>query len=129
MLEIQGEPIYLRSDCHPEANGRKPEYGDTQWTLDLALEDGRRLFLNVGQKGHDHWTDLVGFEKSDDIATIHRLEAELAKEREWAFDKRNKLLVAGICANGCGLMVDDGDSDSHCPACHFQYSQRSFNYS
>jgi len=43
----------LRSSCHPEAAGRKPQSGDTAWTLRIPLESGETLELEVGQKGRD----------------------------------------------------------------------------
>lgn len=43
----------LRSSCHPEANGRLPESGDTVWTLTIPLESGEKLYLEMGKKGRD----------------------------------------------------------------------------
>lgn len=47
------QPMKLRTDCHPEANGRKPQYGDTAWKIRIKLEDSRTLEIDMGKKGRD----------------------------------------------------------------------------
>lgn len=37
-----------------------------------------------------------------------------------AFMLHEKRLIEGICPNGCGPMVDDGNGESHCSVCPFQ---------
>jgi hypothetical protein len=43
----------LRTECHPEANGRQPQAGDTLWTIHLPLEGGETLNVGMGKKGRD----------------------------------------------------------------------------
>lgn len=45
--------MILRSDCHPEANGRKPKFGEVAFKLRLRLENGEPLELELGKKGRD----------------------------------------------------------------------------
>jgi hypothetical protein len=45
--------LMFRTKCHPEANGRQPQYGDVAWTVELPLEDGRILAVEMGKKGRD----------------------------------------------------------------------------
>ena len=46
--------MILRSDDHPEANGRSVQPGDVAWTLRIPLEDGDTLFLKLGKKSRDN---------------------------------------------------------------------------
>jgi hypothetical protein len=51
---VNGDGVLrLRSNCHPEANGRRPVVGDVGWTLTIPLEGGGDLELKVGKKGRD----------------------------------------------------------------------------
>ena len=45
--------IQFRTRCHPEANGRKPRAGETQWALILPLESGEILQIKMGKEGFE----------------------------------------------------------------------------
>lgn len=45
--------MILKTKCDPEANGRKPKFGDVRFTCTLPLEDGTELVLQMGRKGRD----------------------------------------------------------------------------
>lgn len=67
---MQGEAhIVLKTESHPEANGRIPEPGDKVWSIRMSLEDGRILEVQTG------WNGLAGL-----IAMCEkiRLEEQLA---------------------------------------------------
>lgn len=53
------EELHFRTLDHPEANGRKPLVGETQYPLRFPLEDGRELVLNIGEKGFQILTNLL----------------------------------------------------------------------
>ncbi len=53
------EELHLRTEDHPEANGRKPRVGEQAYGLRFPLEDGRELVLSVGQSGFDTLTNLL----------------------------------------------------------------------
>lgn len=50
---------YLTKD-HPEANGRKPEKGETQYTLFFPLEDGGTLYVKMGQVSYNYFASFIG---------------------------------------------------------------------
>jgi hypothetical protein len=42
---------------------------------------------------------------------------------------RGERLLAGICANGCGGMIETDANNAECPICHFVYhSSTGFNF-
>lgn len=45
--------IHFTTECHPEANGRKPEIGDVAWNVYMPLDDGNTLHIHMGKKGRD----------------------------------------------------------------------------
>jgi hypothetical protein len=45
--------IQLRAKGHPEADGRKPLYGDVAWTVTVPLEGGETLVLQLGKSDRD----------------------------------------------------------------------------
>jgi hypothetical protein len=45
--------ITLRTRCHPEANGRKPIAGETQWAMIFPLESGEILQIKMGKEGFE----------------------------------------------------------------------------
>lgn len=51
--------MLLRTKCHPEANGRKPQRGDSCYTVHFPLESGEQLTVEMGQSGFDTVTGLL----------------------------------------------------------------------
>jgi hypothetical protein len=51
--------LCLKTEDHPEALGRKPIEGESQYVLRFPLEDGRELVLSVGEKGFQTLTNLL----------------------------------------------------------------------
>ena len=45
--------VPLKTNCHPEANGRQPQIGDQKWNVMLPLEDGTTLRVSMGKEGRD----------------------------------------------------------------------------
>jgi hypothetical protein len=43
----------LRTKDDPEANGRQPRYGDERWTINMPLENGEILYIEMGRKSRD----------------------------------------------------------------------------
>lgn len=57
--------LRLRSEDHPEANGRNPIPGEQAWTLRIPLEDGRTLLLCLGAKTRRVLRDMILEEELD----------------------------------------------------------------
>lgn len=53
-------------DC-PDANGRKPQFGDEIYTLKLPLEDGSYLFVEIGTVGRNALRDMLIQQDADDL--------------------------------------------------------------
>lgn len=51
--------LRLRTQDHPEVNGRKPVKGDAVYEARFPLEDGRELVLQMGEEGFRQTTDLL----------------------------------------------------------------------
>lgn len=51
--------LILRTEDHPEANGRQPQRGEQIYEARFPLEDGRELVLQMGKKGFEQTTDLL----------------------------------------------------------------------
>lgn len=49
----------VRTYDHPEANGRKPQVGETEYELVFTLEDQSILVVKIGQHGFDTVTNLL----------------------------------------------------------------------
>lgn len=45
--------MHLRTRDDPEANGKRPQHGDERWTVELPLESGETLHLQMGRKSRD----------------------------------------------------------------------------
>lgn len=45
--------MILKAKDDPEANGRKPQYGDVRFTLTVPLESGDDLIIQMGRKSRD----------------------------------------------------------------------------
>lgn len=58
--------LVLRSDCHPEAGGRRAVIGDQAWAFVIPLADGRRLRLEMGRRGRDAMLAMLIDETVDD---------------------------------------------------------------
>ena len=56
----------FRTQCHPEANGRNPEYGEYKWDFKFTLEDGSILMIELGKEAHDDFRGFVLREEMDD---------------------------------------------------------------
>jgi hypothetical protein len=55
---VKRELVLKTEDC-PEANGRKPLVGETEYTLRLPLDDGRELVVRVGEKTFQKVADFI----------------------------------------------------------------------
>jgi hypothetical protein len=53
------EEVVFRTEDHPEANGRKPQRGESAYTLRFPLDDGRELVVHFGQRGFDTLGQMV----------------------------------------------------------------------
>lgn len=53
------EEVIFRTEDHPEANGRRPQPGQSFYTLRFPLEDGRELVVHIGQRGFDTLGQMV----------------------------------------------------------------------
>lgn len=51
--ELEKNGLVLIDESHPEANGKVPNEGDHAWKVDIPLEDGTILHLELGKKGRD----------------------------------------------------------------------------
>ena len=61
--------LYLKTACHPEANGRKPLIGERQWDFAFTLEvDGKKLHILMGEEAHRDFRSFVLREELDDAA-------------------------------------------------------------
>lgn len=58
-------------DC-PDANGRKPEFGDQKWTASFPLEDGGKLFIEMGAEGRAAMLSMLAQEGKDDAEAQSR---------------------------------------------------------
>jgi len=51
--------VLFRTQDHPEANGRLPEAGEHAYTFHFNLEDGRRVKLEIGEKGFQSLSQVI----------------------------------------------------------------------
>jgi hypothetical protein len=51
---------------HPSAGGRQPLPGEQSYQFTLPLEDGRTLYLLVGQQGYESLRDMLTESAADD---------------------------------------------------------------
>lgn len=58
----------FRTKDHPEANGRRPQFGEQAWTLRFPLEDGSELVVAMGAKGRQSLLAMLSAEEKDDRA-------------------------------------------------------------
>lgn len=57
---------FKTKDC-PDADGRQPQSGERKWTLDFQLEDGGRLYVEMGRKGRNALIEMIAQEDADDL--------------------------------------------------------------
>jgi len=57
--------IILRTDDHPEANGRQPRNGEVEYRLNFKLETGENLIIQMGQSSRDDILTLLEQEQTD----------------------------------------------------------------
>jgi len=58
--EMKGAVVRtFRTNCHPERNGRKPVYGEAEYTATFPLEDGSFLRVCMGEPGFQNHTNLM----------------------------------------------------------------------
>jgi hypothetical protein len=69
---------------------------------------------------------MTDYPRRENFAMVSTGDAEEDARQIDAFLVREKRLIEGICANGCGEMVKDGPGESHCPKCGFTYSVTGF---
>ena len=50
----------FRCKDHPEANGRKPQFGDIAYFVDFPLEDGDTLRVLCGEESFSRFSDMIG---------------------------------------------------------------------
>lgn len=66
--------VNLRSQCHPEANGRTPISGEQQWSLSVPLENGDDyLELHVGRRGFEALKLMLDKMSDDDLVELQKL--------------------------------------------------------
>lgn len=53
------EELIIRTNCHPEANGRKARIGDVGYELRFPMEDGRELVVKFGTAGYEVLSQLL----------------------------------------------------------------------
>jgi hypothetical protein len=59
-------PREFRTKDHPQANGKKAQYGDVEYRLTFPLEDGTDLFVVCGKEGMRNLRNVVLAELCDD---------------------------------------------------------------
>lgn len=58
---MRGEPVthvFLTPD-HPEANGRKPLAGETEYPMTFTSDKDERVVIKMGQRGFEIITNLL----------------------------------------------------------------------
>lgn len=53
------EVIEFRDKTDPEANGRKPQPGESRYTVKFPLEDGSELRVYMGREGVSHLRKVI----------------------------------------------------------------------
>ncbi len=67
-MSVLDKEVYLRTICHPEANGRTPSIGEQCWKFTFTLEDRRKLYIMAGREAHDAFRGMLLHEELDDAA-------------------------------------------------------------
>lgn len=52
-------PKEIKSSDHPEANGRKARYGDTEYELSFPGEDGQPVLIKLGENSFNNISQIV----------------------------------------------------------------------
>lgn len=61
---------FVKTKCHPEANGRMPERGDLVFSAWFEVEDGSRLCVFMGREARDAFLEMLLQDNADEMATI-----------------------------------------------------------
>lgn len=61
--------MILRTDDHPEANGRTPKHGEQQWIVTMPLETGESLQIKMGKKSRDMIFGMMVAEDTEDSSS------------------------------------------------------------
>jgi hypothetical protein len=65
-LPVSPDELHLYSRDCPARPGNHPQAGDSAWTLDMILHDGRKLFLHLGRVGRDCIRQILNEEYADE---------------------------------------------------------------
>ena len=57
--------LYFRTKDHPEANGRQPKPGESQWTPHFPLENGDVLYISMGEHARNLMFGMMIAEAKD----------------------------------------------------------------
>ena len=57
--------IHFKTKDHPEANGRQPKNGESQWTPHFPLENGDVLYLHIGEHSRNIMFGMMIAEAKD----------------------------------------------------------------
>lgn len=49
----------IKTQDHPEANGRKPRPGETEYNFTFTTENGERVTVKMGEEGWRHHSQHV----------------------------------------------------------------------
>lgn len=63
---LRDPDIIYRTHDHPEANGRKPRKGDSSWSFQWILENGRILRICMGRESRNAFREFLFQEEVDD---------------------------------------------------------------
>ena len=58
--------VTVRTKDHPEANGRKPQPGEVQYTFTFPLEGGESLLVRMGKESLNKFQEFLGSMAIDD---------------------------------------------------------------
>lgn len=58
-LDPAPDALVLYARDHPEANGKAPNRGDIGYAISIPLDDGRVLYLYLGQQGFTAFREIL----------------------------------------------------------------------
>lgn len=67
----------LRTKCDPEANGRKPQLGESRWTIHFPLETGETCYIHMGKEGRDKLFGMLIAERVENCEPEPEIEDSL----------------------------------------------------
>jgi hypothetical protein len=102
------EEVVFRTPDHPEANGRVPLKGETEYVVRFPTEDGKELVVRCGQKGYDNLGQLLldmmanapSYGDGDPRTPDERKTAREATARSGTGQKAGAVIGRGILAEG-----------------------------